>query len=173
VSPKQRFYLVGQNCIGAALANAAINWTLGWALTRNVAQLPMWGLTSVAGDLTGTAFGVTFGTSLFMAFQVRWDLARGKIAPIALSGSLETLIRRLPDRTLRRGLRLGALSVPVFALPVVACLVAFGVQALHRLPFLALKSCFSAIEGAVVTPFIVLATLSEVAAQGSQKDPAL
>jgi hypothetical protein len=168
MSPRQRFYLVGQNCIGAAFANAAINWGLGWALTRGVAQLPMWGMKSVAGDLIGTAFGVTFGTSLVMALQVRWDLARGRIAPIALPASLATFVARFPDGALKRGAGLGALSVPLFALPVVAGLVAFGVTALYRQPFLALKAGFSAVEGAIVTPFIVLATLSEVSAQRSR-----
>jgi hypothetical protein len=47
----------------------------------------------------------------------------------------------------------------------------FGVPALDRLPFLELKSIFSAIEGAIVTPFIVLATLSELSAQRAQAGP--
>jgi hypothetical protein len=164
MSPRQRFYLFGQNCIGAAFANAAINWALGWALTRRLEALPLWGLVSVAGDLTGTAFGVTFGTSLVVALQVRWDLARGKIAPIPLFGSLAAFVGRLPDGAMRRGLRLGALSMPVFALPVILGLVALGVTAMPRLAFLALKAGFSGVEGAIVTPFIVLATLAEVSA---------
>jgi hypothetical protein len=171
MSPRQRFYLIGQNCIGAAVANAAINWGLGWALTRHLAQLPSWGIPGVIADIIGTAFGVTFGTSFVMALQVRWDLSRGHIAPIPLSGSLAAFVGRFPVGSLRRGFGLGVLSVPLFAFPVVACLMVFGVPALDRLPFLELKSIFSAIEGAIVTPFIVLATLSELSAQRAQAGP--
>jgi hypothetical protein len=171
MSPRQRFYLLGQNCVGAAIANAAINWGLGWALTRSFAALPMWGRVSIAGDLAGTAFGVTFGTSLVVALQVRWDLARGSIGPIPLSRSLAAFVARLPRGPLRRGMRLGALSVPLFALPVALGLVALGVTGMPRLAFLALKSGFSAIEGAIVTPFIVLATLAEALAKAHAARP--
>jgi len=172
VSPRQRFYLFGQNGIGAALVNAAINWALGWAMTRHLARLPMWGMTSVGTDLLGTAFGVTFGTCLVMALQVRRDLTHGRISPVALSGPLEALVGRFPQGVLRRGLGLGALSVPVFALPVVAALAASGVHAMDRVPFLVLKSSFSAVEGAIVTPLIVLAALSGVSVRVPQTAPA-
>ena len=68
-------------------------------------------------------------------------------------------------------MRLGALSVPLFALPVALGLVALGVTGMPRLAFLALKSGFSAIEGAIVTPFIVLATLAEALAKAHAARP--
>jgi hypothetical protein len=165
VSPQQRFYLVWQSCIGAAVANAVINGALGWAITRHMAQLPMWRIPGVAGDLAGTAFGVTFGTCVCMAVQVPWDLGRGKIAPllVPLPGSIAALLARFPRGLIQRGIGLGALSVPLFALPVIAVLVACGAGAMDREPYVALKAALSAVEGAIVTPLIVLAALEDVA----------
>jgi hypothetical protein len=161
MSPRQRFYLFGQNGIGAAVANAVINWGVGWAMTHRGAVLPLWGMFGIAGDLAGTAFGVTFGTCVFMAVQVRREVDRGRIEPIRMSASTGALIARFPAGVLRRGVGLGALSVPLFALPVLVALIACDVHAMARIPFLVLKSGFSAFEGGLVTPLIVLAALHD------------
>ena len=58
---------------------------------------------------------------------------------------------------------LGGLSVPVFALPIVAALTVLGGGAMDRTPYIVLKAVMSAVEGAIVTPFIVLAVLADVA----------
>jgi hypothetical protein len=171
VSPGQRFYLFGRNGVGAAFANAVINCGFGWAMTHRRAVLPLWGTFGIAGDLAGTAFGVTFGTCLFMAVQVRWEVSHGKIEPIRLSPATAALIVRFPTGALRRGVGLGALSVPLFALPVVVALIACGVHGMSRLPFLVLKSGFAAFEGGVVTPLIVLAALCDLVRPQPERPP--
>lgn len=163
MSPAQRLYLIGQSCVGAAVANAIINGAIGWGITRDLATFPMWSVPGVAGDLAATAFGVTFGTCICMAVQVPWDFGRGKITPVSVSPGVAALLARFPRRTLYRGLGLGALSVPLFALPVVAALAALGRGALDREPYIVLKAVVSAVQGAIVTPFIVLAVLGDVA----------
>jgi hypothetical protein len=173
VSPGQRLYLIGQSCVGAAIANAIINGAIGWAITRGAATFPMWRLPGIAGDLAATAFGVTFGTCVCMAVQVPWDFGRGKITPVRLSASIAALLARFPRGTLYRGLGLGALSIPLFALPVVAALAALGRGAMDREPYIVLKAVVSAVQGAIVTPFIVLAALGDVARRrgGLAPDP--
>lgn len=125
----------------------------------------MWRIPGVAGDLAGTAFGVTFGTCLCMALQVPWDVRRGRITPVMVSTSVASLLGRFPRGALRRGLVLGAISVPLFALPVVALLAAADVSGMARASFIATKVALSAIEGAIVTPLIVLAVLGDLTAQ--------
>jgi hypothetical protein len=162
VSPGQRLYLIGQSCIGAAIANAIINGAIGWGITRGAATFPMWSIPGVAGDLAATAFGVTFGTCVCMAVQVPWDFGRGKITPVPISPAVAALLARFPRGTLYRGLGLGALSVPLFALPVVAALAVLDRGAMDRWPFIVLKAIVSAVQGAIVTPFIVLGVLGDV-----------
>jgi hypothetical protein len=167
VSPRERVYLFGQSCVGAAIANAAINYGLGLAATRGFATFPLWRVPGVAADLVGTAFGVTFGTCVFMAIQIPWDLRRGKIAPIAsLPTQLSAVVARFPRGTLRRGFSLGLLSVPVFALPVVVALALVGAPGMESARFVGLKASFAALEGAVVTPLLVLAAIADAVRTG-------
>ena len=87
-----RTYLVVQCLVGSAIVNGVINGGIGWAATRSLAAMPLWGVPGVAGDLAGTAFGVTFGTCIGMVLQVKRDLGGeqlcGELLPGAASGSL-------------------------------------------------------------------------------------
>jgi len=165
VVPDNRRYIVTQSVIGAAIVNAAINVAFGWALTRGLAGLPVWRVPGVAADLVGTAFGVTFGTCIAMSIQIPRDFAKGKIAPFALPAGVASLVARFPAGTLKRGLGLGAISIPLFVPPVVAALALCGVGVVERAAFLWLKGGFSAVQGAVVTPLIVLGALSDLGAR--------
>jgi hypothetical protein len=169
VSPEQRRYLLVQGCLGAALVNALLNGAIGWAITTGLAEFPVWKLPGVAGDLVATAFGVSFGTCLAAKFTVRWDVARKKITTPVLSPALSSLLARMPERTLPRSLWLGIVSIPVFGVPAVAALFGLGIASLDRVPFVALKAAFSAVEAALVTPLIVLAVLSDVSGEPELK----
>jgi hypothetical protein len=150
-----------QSCLGAALVNAAINGALGWATVRGLPSFPVWRVPGVVADLVATVFGVTFGTCICMAIQVPRDVRRGKIAPLTLSPGLAALLDRFPRRTFGRGMKLGALSIPVFALPVVASIALLGPAALECGRYVALKASVAAFQGALITPFIVLGALAD------------
>ena len=146
MTPRDRRYLLMTCCLGSAILNAIINGGLGWGLTRACPLLPMWRIPGVVADLAGTAFGVTFGTCLGMAFQIRRDLRRGKVghaAVSALSPGVAGLVARFPEGVLRRSVGLGALSVPLFTLPIVVGLLVLRVGPLDPVPFVMLKSGFA------------------------------
>jgi hypothetical protein len=162
VSPEQRRYLFVQSAIGAAVVNAALNGAIGWGATHGLTQFPTWQVPGVAADMLATAFGVSFGTCFGALLQIRLDTARGKITPpTELPPALAGLVRRLPKGLFRRAVALGLVSVPLFAPPVLVALAASGVVALDRGTFVALKAGFSAVEGLIVTPLIVLAALMD------------
>jgi hypothetical protein len=154
--------LIGQSCIGAAIANAVINGALGWGATRELAVFPVWHVPGVAADIAGTAFGVTFGTCVFMALQVPFDVRRGKLSEVPLSPGVASLLARFPRSMLTRGLGLGLLSVPLFAAPLIAALAVIGADSMQSKQYVMLKAVFAAVEGAVITPFLVLAALDDV-----------
>jgi hypothetical protein len=162
MTPRHLRYLMLECCLGSAVVNAVINGAIGWATTRALPSLPLWRIPGVVADLAGTAFGVTFGTCLGMAFQIRRDMKAGKIAPVPVSPGFVAVLARFPEGTFKRCLGLGLLSVPLFALPVVGGLVALGIGALERVPFVILKATFAALEAACVTPFLALAALEDV-----------
>ena len=171
--PRDRRYLILTCCIGSAIVNAIINGGLGWGLTHTFPSLPVWRIPGVAADIAGTAFGVTFGTCLGMALQIRRDMRRGKVGPVeasalsALSPRVAALVASFPVGLLKRSVGLGIVSV-VFALPVVVALLVLGIGSLDRVPFVALKSSFAALQAAMVTPLIALAALGDVSRDRTQ-----
>ncbi|HMJ13634.1 MAG TPA: hypothetical protein VK524_19585, partial [Polyangiaceae bacterium] len=156
MSPRERLYVIGQNGVGAALANALINGVIGWLITRELVSFPMWKVPGVAGDLLGTAFGITFGTCIGAAFTVRRDFMKKKISLPVISPALTRLIARFPQGTWKRSLWLGFLSILVFGVPVTLLLAASGADALAPNSFIAVKAVFAAVQAAVITPLIVL-----------------
>jgi hypothetical protein len=161
VSPSHRFYLIGQSFIGAAIANAVINAGLGWAAVRGVPTFPVWRVPGVAADLAGTAFGVTFGTCLVMAFTVPRDVGHGKIAPFELPPGVASLVAMFPRKTFSRAMGLGFLSI-AFALPVIATLAGLGLDLMQSKDYVVLKAAFAAVQGALVTPLIVIRVLADL-----------
>jgi hypothetical protein len=159
MNQRDRNYLLLQCCIGPAIVNVVINAGLGWAATRTLAVVPLWGVPGVAGDLAGTAFGVTFGTCLGMVLQIKRDLAHGKIGPLDAPPGMASLVARFPAGTLARSVVLGAVSIPLFAVPVIAVLAVVGVGAMGRGTFIELKALFAALEAAVVAPPLAVAAL--------------
>jgi hypothetical protein len=168
MTPDQRNYVFVQSAIGSAIINALINGLIGWGMTRGLTEFPVWKIPGAAVDLVGTAFGVAFGTCLGAVIQIRLDLARGRIAPPLLSGGLSTWIARSPHATLPRALAFGALAAVLFGPFTLGGLLAAGTAAFDRVPFVALKAGFSAVVGAVLTPFILLATLANAPGQNRQ-----
>ena len=147
------------------MVNAIINGGLGWGMTHSLPLLHLWRIPGVVADLAGTAFGVTFGTCLGMVLQIRRDVKAGRVGPVdasALSPGVAALVASFPAGTFKRIVGLGALSVPLFALPVVVGLVVLGIGSLDRVPFVVLKSGFAALQAAMVTPLIALAALGDV-----------
>ncbi len=162
VSPEQRRYLIGLNCIGAAFANALINGAFGWVITYKLAEFPMWKFPGAFWDLVATAFGVTFGTCVGAALQVPKDVAKNKASLPELTPAVATALGRFPDRLFKRALCLGLISIPVSLPLVVVPLMVSGEAALDRTVFIAVKAGFAAIQGAIVTPFIVLRALVDL-----------
>lgn len=162
LSPLHFRYLVLQSCLGAAVVNAAVNGGIAWAQTRALPALGMWTIPGVALDLMTTAFGVTFGTFIAMTLQVRRDVARGRITAPRLSSEIEGWFARhtarLPARFLPQGILLGVVSIP-FCVPLLAGLALSRVGHLDRSAFIEIKAAFAGIEGALVTPVIVVGLL--------------
>jgi hypothetical protein len=140
-----------------------LNGAIGWGLTRGLSDFPVWKAPGVAIDLVLTAFGITFGTCLVLPPQIKRDASRGRITlPDDLPPSVTGLIARLPRGALARGLLLGGVSVPLFAPPVLVGLALLGGATMGRFDFVELKALFSAIQGGLVTPLVVLAVLSDL-----------
>jgi hypothetical protein len=168
VTPEQHHYVFVESAIGSAIINAVLNGAIGWGITRGLSEVPVWKAPGAAVDLVFTAFGVAFGTCLGAFLQVRLDLKRGKITAPLLTGGLSVWIARSPRATFARAVAFGAIATVVFGPLALGGLLATGATALGRVPFVVLKAGFSAVVGAVATPFILLATLASAPQQNPQ-----
>lgn len=162
VTKEERAYVLLQGGIGAAIVNAILNGGIGWLITRGLTEFPVWRIPGVAFDLVATAFGVSFGTVLAMAVQVRFDVSRGRIKPFSPPSSVSRLVCRFPEGVFRRSVVLGAASVPLFAFPALLGLAASGLSGLERATFVGVKTILAAMEGGIVTPLIVLGALLDL-----------
>ena len=169
----QRFYVLLRNGAGAALVNALLNGGIGWVMMRGLTEFPVWRVPGAAADFVVTAFGITFGTCVVLPFQVKRDFTAGRASLPEVSPGVRTLLARFPRAFLRRAVVLGAVSVPLFAPWALLALFLSGASELARIPFIELKALFSAIEGGIVTPFIVLAVLTDCSRQGAERTAAL
>lgn len=165
MSPEQRRYLFVECVIGSAIINALINGGLGWVGTIPFpVAFPTWKIPGVAADYLGTAFGVAFGTCIGAAVQVRVDTRRGRITPPTnVPPRLAALIERLPRGLFARAMVLGSACALLLSPAILGGLVASGGTDMARRSFIAVKAAFSAVEGAVITPLIVLAALLDLA----------
>ena len=160
MTPAQRRYLFVECSIGAAIINALLNGGLGWVATLGLTEFPVWKVPGVAGDFLATAYGVSFGTCIGAAIQARIDIGRGRITPpTSLPPRLAPVVAALPRRLLARAIALGVASTVALGPFILLGLFLSGQAALARGTFIAVKAAFSAVEGAVVTPVIVLAAL--------------
>jgi hypothetical protein len=159
----QRRFLFVQNTLGAAVVNLVINGVIGWAITRGLDAFPVWSIPGAAADLAATGFGVSFGTCIAARIGVNWELARGRVTALAPVPPYASWYRRLPRQTFARSVWFGAVSLPVFVLPLLAAILIAGAPALERTAFIWLKAGFSAVQAAIVTPLIVLAVLFDLA----------
>jgi hypothetical protein len=151
MSLRDRIYLFGPGCLGPAVVNALINGALGWAGTRKLPAFPLW-----------TLPGVAFGTYLGLALQVKRDTRAGKVGPMTSPAVVAAIFGRLPRSTFARSVSLGLAAVPVFAVPVIAALVASGSSEVVSRSFVVLKGTFAAVEAGVLAPLIVLGVLGEM-----------
>ncbi len=168
MTSRDRRYLILTCCLGSAVVNAIINGGLGWGMTHSLPLLPLWRIPGVVADLAGTAFGVTFGTCLGMVLP---DPARRGGGP-ASGRSTRPRCRPASPRSSRAfsparssGRWASARSrSPSSLLPGRGGAGRAGASGrLDRVPFVVLKSGFAALQAAMVTPFIALAALGDVA----------
>jgi hypothetical protein len=160
VTPEQRRYLFVECVIGAAVINALINAGLGWLATRGLATFPVWKFPGVAADLLATAYGVSFGTCIGTAVQVRIDRARGRITtPNSVPERLAPIIQAMPRHLFARAIAVGVASAAALGPFIALGLFLYAPKELDRQSYIVLKAAFSAVEGAAVTPVIVLAAL--------------
>jgi len=156
MTPQLRHYLLVEHVIGSAIINFALNALIAWLSFRHQDSVPMWGQQSIAADLVGTTIVLPTLTCLIVTRIVRFHLRRGRIQSPGWSGDTGTLLRRLPEGALLRGLTLAVPTTLLFTPLITALLLGAGVSSLALSTFVVFKGSYAAVMAAVVQPVIAL-----------------
>ena len=153
----RRFLLIEQGVVPAVF-NFALNAGIAWALFRSVATIPLWGESSVGGDLLVTAFLLPFLTSVIVSALVAREVRSGKVP--ALSPDQVSQSRWSRRSASLRGLFLGSLSVLFGAIPLVWALSLGQAQPFPTSEFVLFKGVWTAMLALLVTPIVAWWALS-------------
>jgi hypothetical protein len=106
-----------------------------------------------------TAFILPLLTSLITSRIVDWQVANGKLSPLAAAQLPSTAwLRR---SRLQRGAALGGLVIVIAALPVITVFALGGLAKLSFAQFFWFKASFAALIGAPITPLVGWWALNE------------
>ena len=161
LSRSQQQYLLLGHCIVPCVINFILNGLIGLAMFRGVSMVPVWGLETSAGpDMLGTCFFLPAITCLIVTPIVRRHVRRSIVEPLPHSPGLPSWLARF-----QRPLRTRAALFGLTSLVLVVALGSVGLTELELTRFLWLKATFSAVLGAVITPFIGIVALADSASE--------
>jgi hypothetical protein len=153
----QRRYLWLEQGVGSVFVNFALNAAFGWTAFRSLAHVPLWGVSSIAGDTIATCFLLPLLTTVIVSALTQRALRAGRLEPLETGAAGLPL----PGRPLARGLALGALCVMlVFPLAIAGFFVSNTVE-LSFPSFVLFKGSFAAVLGLPLTPLVAWAALAD------------
>jgi hypothetical protein len=161
---EHRRWLLLNAIVIAAVVNGVLSALIAWGSAANEDEIPLWAVPfaegpSLAIDTIGTFFILPFLTTLIITTVVWHELREGRIAP--LSRRTSGVLANLPRTRVRRGVYFGAITTLVLAPPAVLVLVLRDPGDVSVGDFVLFKAIFGVVLGALVTPPIALAAMTD------------
>jgi hypothetical protein len=161
---EHRRWLFWNTIVIAAVANGALNALIAWVSAVNEDEIPLLAVPIVEGpslitDTVGTFFILPFLTTLAITTAVWHELREGRIG--RLSKRTAGLLARLPETRVRRGAYFGLITMLVLSPPAVLILALRDPGDVSVGDFVLFKAIFGVILGAIVTPPIALAAMTD------------
>jgi hypothetical protein len=166
LAAEHRRWLLVNAVVIAALINAALNALIAWGSAASEDEVPLWAAPLVGGpstitDTVGTLFILPFLTTLAITTVAWHEMREGKLAPLVVDRSADRLLAQLPARRARRGAYFGVLCTVLLAPVAVVLLIAFDFGDISVGDFVLYKAIFGVVLGALVTPPIAIAALTD------------
>jgi hypothetical protein len=146
-----RFLWFDQDMIPAVI-DFAINGLLAWAVFGRQSHVPIFGFSSVAGELLATGFLLPFLTCLITGRIVRWQVQSGKLAPLCS----DLLPQRgwFQFRNSVQGLLLGLLGLLFGGATICWVLFQWPEKSLETSTFITFKAIWAGLFGLAISPLI-------------------
>jgi hypothetical protein len=166
ISREHRWFLIVDQGIGPIVVNLLLNGVIAWVMFRSARAVPLWGQSSIAADTLATAFILPLLTSLIVSRVVRYQVRRGRLAPLAVSQGFSSRWAR--RASWQRGAALGVAAVVLTAVPVVVLLSLTGPMEMGLWRFVWFKAAFAAGLGVLVTPLLGWWALASASSERTQ-----
>ena len=157
--PEHRKLLVVDQGVVAVVINLVLNGGIAWLLFRSVSQIPLWGESSVGGDLIVTALLLPLLTCLIVSKIVGHQVRSGKLPPLP-NGQIPESGWSHRSSALR-GLFLGGCSILLGALPVVAALSIADSASFDAFAFIGYKAMWAGLLAGTISPVIAWWALAD------------
>lgn len=163
-APHRRWILLNALC-ATALINLVVNSLIAWLSVLGQDEVPLWerplSETSLLGDTLGTIFLLPLITCVLTTTVIRNELRSGSLPPLIIDHPHGRWLAGRQSSRFRRGLGFGALAFVVLALPVSLALIAIDLGDLSKGDFVIFKASFAILLGALITPLIALAAMTD------------
>lgn len=156
---------VAMQALGGGAINAVLNGFPALLIMGAETKWHLWNsFPSLVLDTCGMAFGIAWGTGWLLTIQLRKQVAAGTMKMPArenFPARVREDFGKWPAAAFHRGFNLGALAILALALPVIAVMVATGVESWGREAVFAFKTLFGAAVGALFTPMVAVGVAVE------------
>jgi hypothetical protein len=164
LDPEQRRWLIVNAVIGTAIVNLFVNLAVGWLETRGHPHMPRFTVStksSVLSDGLGALFTLPLITCLLVTAGVHRDRRSGGLARLDWQPTGRWWRSVIRPTVLSRGFRLGAVTFLGLALPIGCVLALAFPHGLTSSHFIAFHTLFTVVLGAIVTPMVALAAMTD------------
>ena len=161
---EHRRWLFLNTIVIAAVVNGALSALIAWISAANEDEIPLMAAPLIEGpslitDTVGTFFILPFLTTLVITTVVWHELREGRLAP--LSKRTSGILANLPRTRVRRGAYFGLITMLVLSAPAVIVLVIRDPGDVSVGDFVHYKAILGVVLGALVTPPIALAAMTD------------
>lgn len=158
LSDRHRSFLIIEQSVFAGIINVVINAAIVWLLMRSLTEIPLWGVTSMGGDLLATGFLLPFFTCMIVSRLTRSQVNNGKL-PALEPGQIRPLGMHRRS-SLFRAILMGVIGLVFASAPLVVLLDLAQAEPVPFLSFLAFKAIWAGLFAMVVSPIIAWWALS-------------
>ncbi len=156
-----KFLIIDQGIL-AFIINSTINAAIGYVIYIGSLTLPLWGMTSIAGDIIIMTFLLTIIVSYLVTLATYKKIKNGRLEKAGWRRYSNPFLGKLPGNTFLRAMILALFFTFIIAPIVIAALAALGINEMTFLTFVVFKGTLAGFLAIMVAP------LSAVCAFGDE-----
>ena len=145
-------YLIIDQGILAFIINSTINAAIGYGIYISRLTLPLWGMTSIAGDIIIMTFLLTIIVSYLVTLATYKKIKKGRLEKATWRRLSNPILGKLPGNSFFRAMILALLFTIIIAPIVIVALAALGINEMTFMTFVIFKGTLAGFLAIIVAP---------------------